>query len=188
MTDMGIEGQMCTRPEERILLDLLQKKTGVKFKSVERRSTMPFDLSVTGVEKNKTNFQAWLPLHAIGALVSWTDPIVAKMTDYKSMAMSGDWSGVRDTDNAKLWEIFHKFVLPLINPYKPVMFPQDKERLRQAANLVAYVRNDVSAMDHTENLPPDVKEALQKLQEAETLLNRIYHKAKVYGSDIPFPS
>lgn len=67
------------------------------------------------------------------------------------------------------------------------LFPQDKERLRQATNLLTYVKNDVQAMDHSENLPKEINEATDYIHKAVALLNHVQAKAKLYGVDVPFP-
>jgi hypothetical protein len=75
---------------------------------VERKSDRLFDLRLEGRTSDGVVFGAWLVLGMIGEL-PWTQKNIAEMTDYPSMCMRGDWSGVRDTDEDKLWAIFHKF-------------------------------------------------------------------------------
>lgn len=82
--------------------------------SISRKSSRLFDLEVKGsVEKKPVPylFSSWLPLWAIRELVCWTKPEVAMLTDYPEMVMEGDWSGVRDSDNDKIWTLFHRFAL-----------------------------------------------------------------------------
>jgi hypothetical protein len=78
--------------------------------SVERKSDREFDISVEG-NIGSVGFRAWLVLGCISTRLNWTSPEVAAMTDYPDMVREGDWSGVRDTDDAKLWNIFHHFKL-----------------------------------------------------------------------------
>jgi hypothetical protein len=77
---------------------------------VTRRSDRLFDLSVEG-KIGDMGFSAWLVLGCIATRLNWCLPEVANMTDYPTMTMGGDWSGVRDTDDSKLWTIFDHFKL-----------------------------------------------------------------------------
>lgn len=77
---------------------------------VTRRSDRLFDLSVEG-KIGDMGFSAWLLLGCIRTRLNWCLPEVAKMTDYPEMVLEGDWSGVRDSDNDKLWAIFDHFKL-----------------------------------------------------------------------------
>jgi hypothetical protein len=77
---------------------------------VERKSDREFDIAVEG-KIGSMSFRAWLVLGCISNLIEWTQPEVAAMTDYPEMVRDGDWSGVRDTDNDKLWAIFDHFKL-----------------------------------------------------------------------------
>lgn len=114
MTDMGIKGQEQTLPQERILLDKLSKQGNFKITEVERRSNRPFDLGYKATASEGWGISAWLPLAAISELLNWTKAEVANMTDYPDMARDGDWSGVRDTEDEKLWAIFDRFIRPAI--------------------------------------------------------------------------
>jgi hypothetical protein len=87
---------------------------------VERRSDREFDLSVSGTVGGY-QFSSWLVLGCIATRLNWCLPQVAKMTDYPEMVMSGDWSGVRDTDNEKLWAIFDHFKLGEIKATEQVV-------------------------------------------------------------------
>ena len=79
--------------------------------TVTRKSEREYDLRIEGsLPKAGCTFSAWLVLAAIGKLTMWTTWEVAEMTDYPDMAMQGDWSGVRDTNEESLWVIFNKFV------------------------------------------------------------------------------
>jgi hypothetical protein len=96
-----------TAAEQRIISILKNKWT--EF-SVTRRSEREFDLSVEGTYSDNhylpgTKFSGWLPLIYIRELTVW--PSYAHMTDYPEMVAEGDWSGVRDSENEKIWAIFH---------------------------------------------------------------------------------
>jgi hypothetical protein len=100
------------RPIEKLLLDrvfaALAKDMGMdnaKVVDSKRKSDRDFDVNVE-CTSDLCKFSLWLPKAAIRSLVDWTRPEVASMTDHPEMAMEGDWSGVRDTDEEKLWEIF----------------------------------------------------------------------------------
>ena len=88
-------------------LALLSTFHGVE--RVERKSSAAFDLRFEGRGADGYAYSAWLPLAAIARL-RWTEPAVAVMTDYPEMVLAGDWSGVRDTNDARLWAIFDRFV------------------------------------------------------------------------------
>jgi hypothetical protein len=81
-----------------------------KVQEVERKSDREYDLRITGTQDGH-NFAAWLPLASINYLVDWTNPRIAILTDYPEMAMSGDWSGVRDSSEEKIWKIFNTHVV-----------------------------------------------------------------------------
>lgn len=87
---------------------------------VTRRSDREFDLSVEGMV-NDYGFSAWLVLGCISTRTNWCLPELANMTDYPDMVKMGDWSGVRDTDNDKLWTIFHHFKLGEIKAIEQVI-------------------------------------------------------------------
>lgn len=93
------------------LIGEVSRARGYAVEAVERRSDREFDLSFSGKLTRKSSagcgFSAWLVLAFIGTL-PWTGPRVAGRTDYPEMAREGDWSGVRDTNDARLWEIFHE--------------------------------------------------------------------------------
>lgn len=77
---------------------------------VERKSDRLFDLAIEG-NIGQSGFRAWLVLGCISTRLNWTTDVVAEMTDHPEMVRDGDWSGVRDTDDAKLWAIFNHFKL-----------------------------------------------------------------------------
>jgi len=82
----------------------------LKTLRVARRSRRLYDLSLRG-KVNGYPTSAWLVLAAIRRLTPWTSPEIANNTSYPEMTRSGDWSGVRDSDEAQLWYIFDNFVL-----------------------------------------------------------------------------
>lgn len=94
------------------LLHRLSQKNGYKVVQIGRRSDREFDLNIEGTD-DLCRFSAWAVLSGINSIDYWRQEIAA-MTDYPDMTRSGDWSGVRDTDESKQWEIFHKFVVPLL--------------------------------------------------------------------------
>jgi hypothetical protein len=75
---------------------------------ISRRSDRQYDLTVEGKTKDGNSFSSWLVLATIAEL-QWTTTEIANMTDYPDMVRDGDWSGVRDTADDKLWAIFHKY-------------------------------------------------------------------------------
>lgn len=84
--------------------------TGTKIVSVERKSDKDFDVKIE-CSCDICKFGLWLPLAAIRELTMWTSPGIAAMTDYPDMTASGDWSGVRDTNEDALWAIFNEHVI-----------------------------------------------------------------------------
>ena len=77
----------------------------------KRRSDRLYDINFVGrriVEEQSYSFSGWLPLAFVRECVLWTSKEVARMTDYPTMAMEGDWSGVRDSRREVIWEIFEK--------------------------------------------------------------------------------
>jgi len=96
------------------------KKGKVSNVVVTRRSDREFDLGVEGMVGVR-RFGAWLMLGCISTRLNWCLDEVAKMTDYPEMVREGDWSGVRDTDNEKLWAIFKHFKLDEIKAYEQVI-------------------------------------------------------------------
>lgn len=97
-----------TRREEQ-LLKRLYPDYHLEVTEVGERE---FDLHFKGV-KGHTIF-GWLPLGFIRQLVPWTSFDVAFMTDYPEMAAEGDWSGVRDSSEEKIWAIFNKYTPEII--------------------------------------------------------------------------
>ncbi len=97
---------------------------GETIHEVERRSDREFDLSLKG-EKDwgldePVRFSAWLPLSAIREFTDWPDPSIGGMADYPSMAIAGDWSGIRDSDEETIWAIFEEHAIdPLLEAGGP---------------------------------------------------------------------
>jgi len=96
---------------EKIILLALAKKEGWKNYKIRRKSAKPFDIGIEG-DSNRGMFGADLMLSAIANFVNWTSPAVARISDYPSMAMEGDWSGIRDSSDEKIEAIFRLYVLP----------------------------------------------------------------------------
>jgi len=96
---------------EKIILLALAKKEGWKNYKIRRKSAKPFDIEIEG-DSNRGMFGADLMLSAIANFVNWTSPAVARISDYPSMAMEGDWSGIRDSSDEKIEAIFRLYVLP----------------------------------------------------------------------------
>lgn len=90
-------------------LHAICKKNTIWIDSVERKSAREYDLSFSGNRRDGTAFSAWLPLHHIANNVLWMSREVASMTDYPEMVLKGDWSGVRDSSEEKIWQIFEKY-------------------------------------------------------------------------------
>lgn len=90
-------------------LRYLKETLKVKDVYVERKSEKDFDLVIHGYFN--CAFSAWLPLGSINERLNWCSKEIARMTDYPEMVMEGDWSGVRDSEEEKIWEIFNKFKL-----------------------------------------------------------------------------
>lgn len=104
---------LALTPREIALINRIPKHTVDK---VERKTPREFDLRLEGTSTAlgapPVKFSAWLPLLAIAELTRWPSPEIARMTDYPEMVREGDWSGIRDSSNEKIWAIFHRFVLP----------------------------------------------------------------------------
>jgi|SanBayMetagenome_1026888.scaffolds.fasta_scaffold20862_1 hypothetical protein len=99
-----------TTNEQKIIREL--KKQWSEF-TVTRRSEREYDLSIEGKYSSNhrympnVQFSGWLPLIYIRELSNWTSQEIAEMTDHPTMVTEGDWSGVRDSDPERIWEIFH---------------------------------------------------------------------------------
>ena len=103
------------RPEERRLAEACK----LVVTRVISRSDRLYDIRVEGICRmddlsEPVRFSAWLPLAAIRALVPWRRPEVARMTDYPEMVLAGDWSGVRDSSDERIWRIFEHYVMPRV--------------------------------------------------------------------------
>ena len=76
------------------------------FDKVEQGPDGPYDLNIEGkydLNGSPIGYRAWLPLLLIRETVDWTDPRVASMTDYPSMARAGDWFQVETPSGVKAW-------------------------------------------------------------------------------------
>lgn len=97
------------------LIELLRVAQQWTTFEVERKTDREYDLAINGKSTkygSEGGFSAWAILAAIQGLTDWTRPSVAGMSDYPDMAMGGDWSGIRDTDDGKLWAMFYAHVEP----------------------------------------------------------------------------
>lgn len=101
--------------DERTLINMLSDRECWKITDVKQVHNKEFDLLITGKNPNG-EFRSNLMLAAIKRLVPWNTAEVAAMTDHVVMTRSGDWSGVRDSSEEKLWAIFDKYVVPQIHP------------------------------------------------------------------------
>lgn len=104
---------MLNHNEIKVINKVAQAAKWAEFK-VTRRSDRQYDLEVMGVYASDSHmpnvaFSAWLPLVAIRELTEWTRDPVAGYTNYPDMCRSGDWSGLRDSDPERIWEIFIRF-------------------------------------------------------------------------------
>lgn len=119
---------------EQRLIDILSKSqnwTEVAIDVVSPRRE--FDVRVSG--KKEFQFSLILFRAAIHYLTNWTMPEIANMTDYPNLCLEGDWSGVRDTSELKLWMIFEKFVAPIVEQ-KDVIRVFGKKTLEMLANEI----------------------------------------------------
>jgi hypothetical protein len=98
------------------LVNRLVVKDGWEVANIERRSDREFDLKIEGKYGPDhpympgVSFSAWLVLASIRELTNWTSREVAEITNHPNMVIAGDWSGVRDSDNERIWNIFDRFV------------------------------------------------------------------------------
>lgn len=106
-------------PEKKLILFLARREGWKKYK-VSRTGTYPFELRIDGVGKNDIQFSGLLKLIAIHSLVNWTSPQVAMMSSYPSMVREGDWSGIRDSSDDAIDNIFYNFVLKPLGVARPV--------------------------------------------------------------------
>jgi len=102
---------------EQKMVARLTSKCLLEEVKVSRRSDREYDLSLEGrygedaPYMGGVAFSAWLPLMAIRELTKWTSMEIASVTNYPDMAIEGDWSGVRDSDEDTIWFIFERFAL-----------------------------------------------------------------------------
>jgi hypothetical protein len=97
--------------------------------TIERLSSQPFALRISG-KKSYTkpsettyDFSCSLILASIASLLRWSSPAIASLTDHPDLARQGDWSGVRDSDDDKIYYIFQQHVIPLLS--KPRVYTQE---------------------------------------------------------------
>jgi len=102
------------RQEELDLLFKVAKHERETIETLKRRSIRLYDLEYSGRKSTGGHhgsyietcaFSAWLPLSAISSL-DWSTSEFADLSDYPDMALSGDWSGIRDTCPEGIWEMF----------------------------------------------------------------------------------
>ena len=98
----GKDNLMSLTSNEKVILKKLYKDSDVKY---QRKSEKEFDIEIEG-----DGFSAWLPLAAIRSLTKWTRPSVALLSDYPEMVIEGDWSGIRDSSDEAIWDIFETYV------------------------------------------------------------------------------
>ena len=104
-------------PSEMKVVERLISKCHLEDLKITHRSNRQFDIVLDGRYGTNAHymagvaFTAWLPLMAIRELVNWTSREVAQNTDYPEMCMTGDWSGMRDSSNEKVWAVFKKFAV-----------------------------------------------------------------------------
>jgi len=153
------------QPEEsKILRALLKQKPGMKITEVNRKSDSPGDIIISGTYKTsgyngakatEVAFSAWLPLQIIKSFGQWTKPEIANMTDYPQMALTGDWSAVRDSDERIIWKIYqkvletnHKLSSDPENPFE--LYGIDKEMIELVTKRIkkAIESGDISFNEH----------------------------------------
>jgi hypothetical protein len=90
--------------------------------TIERLSSQPFALRISGKKsyllskqpsESTYDFSCSLILASIATLLRWSSPEIAKLTDHPEITRQGDWSGVRDSDDDKIYYIFQQHVIPL---------------------------------------------------------------------------
>ena len=89
----------------------------VTVSSVRARSEREFDVEFTGTERQSfydgesVNFSAWFPLAVIREMSNWTE--LSEMSDHPDMVAAGDWSGIRDSSNESIWNMFDQVFIPV---------------------------------------------------------------------------
>ena len=99
-----------SKRETNLLLIFAKSRT---IESLTRKSDKEFDFTMGGLSpaiSYNTKYFAWAPLLAIRELLCWTDPAIARMSDYPEMVEDGDWSGIRDSSKETIWRIFDHWV------------------------------------------------------------------------------
>jgi hypothetical protein len=114
--EMRVENGQLSPPERR-LLERWATAANTSVRLVRRYTTRPYDLHFEGVYveggrmPSGVTVSGWLPKACIRDLTRWTSPEIAVMTNYPEMVVEGDWSGVRDSDQNRIWAIFAQHVL-----------------------------------------------------------------------------
>jgi hypothetical protein len=86
-----------------------------KIIATTRRSNVDFDVWIKFMKKGELDKKIWLPLAGIKHLIAWQHPNVATLTSNPEGVKAGYWSNIRDDDPKVQWNIFNKYVLPLLN-------------------------------------------------------------------------
>jgi hypothetical protein len=102
-------------PKEQILMRRLMKKDVMRPEeiSIKRNSPKFFDISIEGIRHGdgyKCSFSSQGYRHVIHSLVDWCCPVVANMSDYPEMVEYGDWSGIRDSSEESIMNIFNWYL------------------------------------------------------------------------------
>lgn len=98
--------------ERKLLLAVAQRSGWILFK-IEKRSFKMFDIHVQGKVKDGKDFFDWLPLSAI-RLVNWRQ--YADLSDYPMLVMRGDFTGIRDSEEERVWEMTASAVAQILAP------------------------------------------------------------------------
>ena len=92
-----------TSNERKLLLNL----KNVTLTKVTKLSKKEYDIDFEGIEYTemfgKIIFSSYLPLHIIKKS-DWTN--FTYLSDYPEMVLEGDWSGIRDSSEDKIWKMF----------------------------------------------------------------------------------
>jgi len=110
-----------TKKEEKLVM-LLAEKGYNYIKFTRGESKEEFDIHMEGTcswpsyfekgEITTAKVSAFLPLAGIRELVNWCSDEVAIKCSYPTMAKTGDWSAIRDSNHVEIMDIFNTFVVP----------------------------------------------------------------------------
>lgn len=101
-SDKAVLDAVKLSPAERQLITTI---FAIKTTSViERKSDKEFDIHLESHD-GTWSFAAWLPLATIRES-TWTRREIAEASDYPGMVLDGDWSGIRDSSEEKIWNMF----------------------------------------------------------------------------------